>query len=54
MESMANAHPRIFVTFRLAHLTTILVLVGSVKDWERSGGCIEKGKNLISSDLGTQ
>ena len=28
--------------------------VGSVKDWERSGGCIEKGENLISYDLGTQ
>ena len=28
--------------------------VGSVKDWERSGGCIEKGENLVSCDLGTQ
>ena len=54
MESMANAHPRIFVTFRFAHLITILALVGSVKDWEKSGGCIEKGENLISCDLGTQ
>ena len=28
--------------------------VGSVKDLERSGGCIEKGENLISCDLDTQ
>ena len=26
MESMANAHPRIFVAFRFAHLITILAL----------------------------
>ena len=48
-----------FCKSRFAHLITILTLKRKVcreceRLGERSGGCIEKGENLISCDLGTQ